>query len=281
MTKYDDDAVTAGSCRQYILDVARTLDHAFTYKDLEGRFKYGTLRNSVSMLRQSGEILKLTKENPARFILKEWANRVEYKRWIECDKSPMRVKVDRVGQVIKVDFANFIESLDWGELAYVHDVKVEFDAVPLDGISSSGGWVWSPRSHSWMRRFHLEFPLAIQVFDTGRVQVSVRCSLKPIPFSFGGLTRLTSVLGELKGRLGWNNIPNVADWLVTSWHYGKDCRKEVSGASLNVTFETWSKTLARIYTKSELKKIRVEEIQSPHRTVQGLFETVMNQDESR
>ena len=107
----------------------------------------------------------------------------------------------------------------------------------------------------------------------------MQCSLKPIPFSFGGLTRLTSVLGELKGKLGWSNIPNVADWLVTSWHYGKDSRKEVSGTSLNVTFETWSKTLARIYAKSELKKIRVEEIQSPHRTVQDLFETVMNRDE--
>jgi len=282
MTKHDDKAVTAASCRQYILDVARSLDHAFTYyRDLyPGPFKYGTLRNSVSKLRKSEEILKLPKENPARFILKEWANRVEYKRWVEDDKNPMGARVERVGQVLKVDFVSFVESLDWGELAYVHDIKVEFDVVCVSGVSSDCGWRWSLKSHSWSRKFdELEFPLTVQVYDTGRVQVSVQCSLKPIPFSFGGLTRLTSVLGELKGKLAWNDLPNVADWIVTSWHYGKDSGKEVAGVSFNVTFETWSKTLVRIYTKLELNKIRVEEIQSPHRTVQDLFETVMNRDE--
>jgi hypothetical protein len=123
--------------------------------------------------------------------------------------------------------------------------------------------------------------LTVQVYDSGHVQVTVKCSLKPIPFNFVGLTRLTAVLGELKGRLGWCNAPNVVDWMVTGWHYGKDSENEVSGVSLNVTFETWSKTLARIYTKLELKKVRVEEIQSPRRTVQDLFETVMNRDESQ
>jgi hypothetical protein len=50
----------------------------------------------------------------------------------------------------------------------------------------------------------------------------------------------------------------------------------VSGASFNVTFQTWSKTFARIYVKRELRKVRVEEIQSPNRTMQELFEAVMN-----
>ncbi len=110
---------------------------------------------------------------------------------------------------------------------------------------------------------------------TGRVQVAVKCGLKPIPFHFRGLTRLTSVLGELKGRLGWNKVPNVVDWVVTSWHYGKDSCKEVSGSGFNVTFGTWSKTLGRIYLKHELKKVRVEDIQSPHRSIQELFEDCM------
>jgi hypothetical protein len=100
--------------------------------------------------------------------------------------------------------------------------------------------------------------------------------MTPVPFNFAGLTRLTSVLGELKGKLGWVDAPSVVEWVVTSWHYGKDSLKEVSGASFNVTFQTWSKTFARIYVKRELQKVRVEEIQSPNRTVQELFETVMN-----
>jgi hypothetical protein len=274
MTKHDDKEVTATICRNHILNVARSNDCAFTYKDLSSdRFTYGTLRNNVSKLRRTGKVLKLPKENPARFILKEWASRPEYSRWVECDKVPMRGE--------RKDFAGLVESLDWGELAYVHDVKVEFDVVRVSGVSSDCGWRWYPKSHSWVRSFDdLEFPLTVQVYDTRRVQVSVQCSLKPIPFSFGGLTRLTSVLGELKGKLAWKGLPNVADWIVTSWHYGKDCRQEVSGASLSVTFETWSRTLARIYAKSELKKIRVEEIQSPRRTIQELFAKVMDEGEA-
>lgn len=283
MNRNDDTTMTTTSCRSYILAEAKRLDRAFGYLDLDGRFAYGTRRNEISKLIKDGKILKFSKECPARFILTSWKDRPEHKRWFQNDKLPMGVrgKVFRRGSVLMVDFASFVESLDWGELAYVHDVRVEFDAVRVDGVSSSVGWLWAPKSHSWSRKFDdLEFPLTVQVYDTGRVQVIVKCSLKPIPFDFRGLTRLATVLGELKGRLGWRNVPNVVDWTVTSWHYGKDSLNEVSGASLNVTFETWSRTLGRIYCKSELKKIRVEEIQSPRRTVKDLFEAVMNREET-
>ena len=275
--------MTTTTCRSYILAKAKRLDYAFSYSDLDGPFAYGTLRNTLSKLREDREILKLPQECPARFILASWKDRLEYKRWFQNDKTPMggQGKVFRRGSVLVVGFASFVESLDWGELAYVHNVRVEFDAVRVDGVSPVSGWCWSPESHSWSRKFDdLEFPLTVQVYDTGRIQVVAKCSLKPIPFDFEGLTRLATVLGELKGRLGWSNVPNVVDWTVTSWHYGKDSLNEVSGASLNATFKTWSQTLARIYTKSELKKIRVEEIQSPRRKVQDLFEEVMNRDEA-
>ena len=91
----------------------------------------------------------------------------------------------------------------------------------------------------------------------------------------GAISRLMAQ-GEIKGKLGWRNIPHVVDWIITQWHYGKDSLKEISGASLNVTFETWSKTLGRIYVKSELKRIRVEEIQSPRKPIQELFEEIIN-----
>jgi hypothetical protein len=281
VTKDDDMTVTATTCRSFILDTAKKLDHAFGYLDLSDRFDYGTLRNTVSKLRREDTILKLPEENPARFILPSWKSRPEYKAVFQNDNTPMggRVKVNR--RELRFDFAAFVASLGWGELAYVHDVRLEFDVVHACGVCSDSGWVWSSRSHGWLRRFEgLEFPLCVQVFDTGRVQVLVRCSFRPVPFDFGGLTRLTSVLGELKGKLGWDNVPNVAEWVVTSWHYGKDSVKEVSGASFNVTFETWFKTFARIYVKSRLRKVRVEETQSPDRRVQDLFESVINRGEA-
>lgn len=278
--------MTLRSARRYILSEAKRLDHAFTYGDLlegaEGEFSYGALRNGVYRLKRDGLVLPMPLERPARFILKEWVKRPEYARWFKRDTTPMGGRVKVIGRQLTVDFASFVETLPWEELVHVHDVRAEFDAVCVDGVSSAAGWRWSPRSHSWRRKFSdLEFPLTVMVYDSGRVQVVVRCSLKPIPFSFEGLTRLTAVLGELKGRLGWSDVPNVVDWIVTSWHYGRDSRKEVSGASLNVTFETWSKTLARIYYKSELSRFRAEEICSPKRSVQDLFERIMSRDDEK
>jgi len=178
-----------------------------------------------------------------------------------------------------VDFASFVESLDWEELVHVHDVRVEFDAADFNCVSSESGWSWQRQSRSWICKFRaFDFPLTVQAYDNWHVQVMVKCSMHPIPFSFNGLTRLTSVLGELKGQLSWTNVPNVADWTVTSWHYGRDSRSEVSGPAFNVTFRTWFKTLARIYVKRELKKVRVEEVQSSQRTIQDLFEEALNRD---
>ena len=273
--------MTTTTCRSYILAEASRLNRAFDYEDLkegaEGRFAYGTLRNNICRLREEGNVLKFPKENPTRFILTDWKDRPEYKRWFQNDKPPMGGRVKVCKGELRVDFASFVEGLDWGELCYVHDVRVEFDCVGVN-VCSSAGWRRSGKAHCWLQRFDLEFPLTVMMYDSGRVQIVVKCSLNPIPFSFEGLTRLTAILGELKGQLGWSDPPNVVDWIVTSWHYGKDSRKEVSGASLNVTFETWSKTLARIYTKSELRKVRIEEIQSPKRTVQDLFEETMNRE---
>ena len=120
--------------------------------------------------------------------------------------------------------------------------------------------------------------MTVQLYDTARVQVAVRCSLKPVPFNFDGLVRLNAVLGELKGCLNWDGVCNVADWEVTSWHYGKDS-SEVSGPAFNVTFSTWSKTLARIYFKRELGRVRLEEVQHPHQTMQDLIERVLYDEE--
>jgi hypothetical protein len=245
--------------------------------DLSGRFEYGTLRNNISKLTNKGDILKFPDENPARYILRAWRTRPEYRAYFKNDSDPMGVSLTKRVKPC-FDFVGFVESLDWGELAYLHNIRLEFNVFRVCGVCRSDGWCWCRRSHSYRKGFNcFEFPLMVQLYDSQRVQVAVRCSMTPIPFNFAGLTRLTSALGELKGKLGWVGAPSVVDWVVTSWHYGKDSAQEVSGPSFNVTFQTWAKTFARIYVKRELNKVRVEEIQSPNRTVQELFEKVMNQ----
>jgi len=272
----NDTAMTATRCSLFVLSKGEELDRAFCYRDLNGLFTYGTLRNVICSLRRNGKILKFPKENPARFILTKWKTRPEYMTVFKNYRDPMGVGLTKRVKPC-FDFVRVIESLGWEDLPYLHNIRLEFNVFRADGVSSSDGWQWCKRSFSYRKRFYcFEFPLFVQLYDSGRVQVLVKCSMAPVPFCFSGLTSLTSVLGELKGKLDWVGAPRVVDWVVTSWHYGKDSVKEVSGASFNVTFQTWSNTFARIYVKRELRKVRVEEIQSPNRTVQELFETVMN-----
>lgn len=102
MTKNDDMTMTTTTCRSHILAEAKRLNRAFGYLDLTGRFAYGTLRNTLSELRKEGEILKLPKENPARFILPCWAARPEY----SCVQ-----KSDNKGMGVSFDFLSFLEGL--------------------------------------------------------------------------------------------------------------------------------------------------------------------------
>lgn len=73
----------------------------------------------------------------------------------------------------------------------------------------------------------------------------------------------------------------MVDWVVTSWHYGKDSEGEVSGPPFNVTFLTWTKTLGRIYLKQELKRVRVEEDQQPNQSIQSLLNHVLHDELDR
>jgi hypothetical protein len=244
------------------------------YDDLPHCFARGTYRNSMSELVLEGKVLKFPRECPSRFILSDWRNRPEYRLAFKDDKTPAGGPVKVIGGKMIVDFVSYVESLGWSELAFVHDVRVEFSGFRL---KSAEGWERSETNCCWRRRILcVDFPVTAQVYDTGHVQVIVQCSRRPISFDLGGLMRLTSALGELKGLLGFNGVPNVADWIVTSWHYGKDSLKEVSGPAFNVTFETWCSTLGRIYTKKESNRLRVECVQSPKLTLEQLYGTVLN-----
>lgn len=216
----DDTAMTATTCRLFIERYARSIRRPFSYLDLIDeaqslglKYAYGTLRNKMAWLVAEGKIAKFLLENPARFMWKQYAEKdSQWKRWVRSDKTPTRGGCHRVWKggtgggvlprTMQVDFEKFMLSLDWQALCYVHNVKIEFDVAHPVGVSAESGWQWSPNSHSWLKEFDcLEFPLTVQFYDTGHVQVAVRCSLKPIPFHYDGLMRLTSVLGELKGLL--------------------------------------------------------------------------------
>jgi hypothetical protein len=268
MTMNDDTTMTTTTCRSHILAEAKKLDRAFGYLELKGRFKNGTLRNTVSKLRKNGEILKLPKENPARFILPSWAARPEY----SCVK-----KSDMKGMGVRFDLLSFLEGLGWGSVLAVHALKLRFGVYSLRWLGD--GWKYSKRSHSYRRRFDLSYPVSVQCFDTGTVLVSVEASVRPFRLDFDGLLSLTCLLGEVRACLRAPCIPEPSTWIVVQWHLNRDSEEiSVDGLSFHVTFRDFFNDVARLYFKHRLSKVRAETVQSPKRSLKDVFEGIINRE---
>lgn len=253
-------------CSRFILDRAKQLNRAFYYSELAGSFSYGTLRNTVSKLRNEGKLLKLPKENPARFILPKWATRPEY----SCVQ-----RNDKKGMGVSFDFFSFLEQLPWSSHLSIHAIKLRFEVYSFNWLGN--GWTYSTRTHSYRQSFKLSYPINVQCFDTGTVLVSVKSSVRPFYLNLPGLLSLTCLLGELRERLRAPCIPEPADWLIVQWHLNRDTEAiSIDGLSFQITFQDFFENLARLYYKHELKRVRAEAIQSPKQTIKELFEDVLN-----
>ena len=261
--------MTTTTCRSHILAEAKRFNRAFGYLDLTGRFTYGTLRNTIIELRKEGKILKLPKENPARFILPEWASRPEY----SCVQ-----KNDSKGMGVSFGFLSFLEGLGWGSVLAVHALKLRFEVYSLRWLGD--GWKYSMKSHSFRRRFVLSYPVSVQCFDTGTVLVSVKASVRPFRLDVDGLLSLASLLGEVRACLRAPCIPEPSKWFIVQWHLNRDSEEiSVDGLSFHVTFRDFFNDVARVYFKHELNKVRAEAVQSPKRTMKDVFESVLNRDQ--
>lgn len=274
MTEEDDRAMTATTCCSYFLAEAKRLNRALTYRDLleraKGRFTYGTLRNTASKLRKEREILKLPKENPARFILPNWAARPEY----SCVQ-----KNDKKGMAVRFDLVSFLEGLGWDSVLCVHALKLSFEVYSLRWLG--GEWKYCERSRSYRRRFELSYLVNVQCFDTGTVLVNVKASGRPFRLDFDGLLSLASLLGEIRACLRAPCIPEPSTWVVVQWHLNRDSEEiSVDGLSFHVTFRDFFNDVARLYFKHELSKVRAETIQSPKHSVKEIFEGIMNREET-
>jgi len=258
------------NCSTFILNYTKHVNRAFGYLDLEGPFVYGTLRNNVCKLRKERKILKLPKENPARFILPEWASKPEYL----CVQNS-----DSKGMGVRFDLLSFLEGLGWDCVLSVHALKLSFEVYSLRWLGS--GWKYCKRSRSYRRRFVLSYPVCVQCFDTGTVLVSVKASVRPFRLDFDGLLSLTSLLGEVRACLRAPCIPEPSSWVVVQWHLNRDSEEiSIDGLNFHVTFRDFFNDVARLYFKRKLNRVRAEAVQSPRRTIKDLFESVLNREQN-
>jgi hypothetical protein len=255
-------------CSEHILKVLKHADQALNYADFGSLFSYGTLRNEMSKLVKNGKILKLPKESVARFILPEWAHRPEY----SCIQ-----RNDKKGRVGRFDFLSYLEGLNWERALGVHDLRLSFAVYQLHWAGS--GWKYCRRSRSYSRRLDLSYPVKAQCFDTGTVLVSVKCSSKPFPLDIEGLVALSNLLGEVRNALRAPCIPDPATWRIVQWHLNRDSEKlQGGGLDVYLTFRDFFGDSAQFYYKRSLERVRAEVNQSPKRTIQEVFENILNRD---
>jgi hypothetical protein len=222
----------------------------------------------MKKLVDDGEVLKLPKESPGRFILPEWASRPEY----ACVQ-----RNDKRGTVGRFDFLSYLERLGWDSPLSVHNLKLSFMVYQYRWLGS--GWEYNRACKSYCRTLDLSFPVNVQCFNTGCVLVSVRCSCRPFPLDFNGLLALSNLLGEVRNALHTPCIPDPQTWKVVHWHLNRDS-EELTGGGLDVhlMFRDLFDDSAQFYYKRSLKRMRAEVSQSPKQTIQEVLETVLNRD---
>lgn len=94
-----------------------------------------------------------------------------------------------------------------------------------------------------------------------------------------GLVALSNLLGEVRNSLHAPCIPEPANWRIVQWHLNRDSEKlQGGGLDVYLTFRDFFDDSAQFYYKRALKKMRAEVNQSPKRTVQEVFENILNRD---
>lgn len=254
------------TCSEYILITLKQANYALTYKDFGTKYAYGTLRNEMSKHIKNRKVLTLPKEWPSRFILPKWAHRLEY---YSVQRNDRKVTVG------KFDFLSYLESLNWNSFLAIHNLKLKFEVYQLHWLGR--GWKYCKNNHSYSRQFALTYPVKVQCFDTGTIVVNIKCSLKPFELDLSGLLALSQLLGEVVAHLHAPCIPNSSSWQVTQWHLNRDSKIiEGGGLDVNLSFRDFFNDAAKFYYKKVVKKYRAEVSQSPKRTIQEIFENILN-----
>jgi len=115
-------------------------------------------------------------------------------------------------------------------------------------------------------------------------QLDVGCTYKPIIYDVSGLQNFTFVMGEyvnlLRIFVGDDfSMQPISEWVITHYHFNRDGTESLSGQSFHYTFEDFSGSLIRVYSKEfqdGKRRARVESIQTPNITMREKIMEIAN-----
>lgn len=258
-------------------------DQPFCFLDFIEKYAHGTIRNAFSRLQRLG-LVRTYCRSFAAFYVHLFSK-------LKAPHKPMTI-THTVGNTgirrIQIDLRALLDSLDWEDVCRVHDVVLSFSAHGIYDYYSKEN-PDKPNKVSMDIRFgsfdwSVGRILTVVLHHNGKITSYLGCSNCPIEVSIGGLVSLASFLGGVRTCIvefarsvdpGLNEqiVPDVSDWIVVQWHYGRDGAQEISGPAFNVTFRTWFGELARIYMRhsGQFFKPRLEVVERPRKTLPQAF----------
>ncbi len=277
---------------QIIINYAKAHRYeCFCWLEFASKYNNNTIRNAFSHLVKLKLLDRCCRSSNAYYILHN----------SEKLGDGQKVTITHMGgrhnqKLMELSYLSYIESFGWEEIWRVHDVCLCFR---VDGLYEKmwGKGMLVNRQSKDIRFLDVAIPgnLRITVFlhRTGMVTCYVRCSLHPIEVTPEGLIDFTAILGKVAAILEASAesssfmfkrsvVPNVSNWIVMQWHFGRDGKKEMSGKSYHVTYRNWSGALIRVYLKKTGDKYRArkEVIEQPRKAIPIAFAEKMMPDES-
>jgi hypothetical protein len=277
---------------QAIVSYAAVHQHeCFCWLEFASKYNNNTIRNAFSHLVKLKLLKRCCRSSNAYYILPK----------NEKHSDEQKVTITHMGgrhnlKVVQLSYLSYIESFGWEEIWRVHDVCLCFRVEGFYAKMWVKGMPINEQSKD-IRFLDVEIPenLRVTVFlhRTGMVTCYVKCSLHPIEVTPEGLVDFTAILGKIAAILEASAesssfmfkrsvVPNVSDWIVMQWHFGRDGKKEISGKSYHVTYRNWSGALIRVYLKKTGDKFRArkEVIEQPRKPLPNAFAEKITADYS-
>jgi hypothetical protein len=137
----------------------------------------------------------------------------------------------------------------------IHDLKLKFHSN-LHGVLLDMGHTQHPSNHGILLKIpQLDYNITSKVLVyPNTVQIDIGCTFRPFVYGISGVTNLAFVLGRIYQCIFFMagnaaNIPDILQWIITHYHFGKDGTETISGQMFHRTFEDTASGLVRFYSK--------------------------------
>ena len=281
MTPVDDNLGDLAPVDRYVFDSGYRINMdkgcGFSYLDFTGRYRHGTIRNSLVKLRNRGLIYPVFRSTIAFFAVRGSSISPKYTR--------------KMTSIPTGGLSLLLSMLPIDDDA-VHDLRLSFVAKGFYDALLVEGWSIDKTNHDIALR-SIKFPngriVKVRVHKTGRVTILVGCSNTPFQISHG-LSELVLLLDEVRDNLEHEyskepvRILPIGSWRLIQWHHGIDGNREFGGKTFNIAFDEWSGHLIRFYSKKIVQgryHPRLERIETPKKSIEDLVSILYDYSERK